>query len=226
MNNPILAVETANNRTSIALQVDGSICFHAVCPVRDNIGWLREQVTLALGEKKLRIEDLGALAVTHGPGGMTGVRVGVGFVQGLALASHIPVIAVNTLSVMAFAARGHIHNGEGGLSVALDARMDEIYVADGLLSDSDCDWLNLNDRVTTTEAEIARHGLRYLAGPGWDKVLDKDLPLGIQRIPKVIPDAADLAALAAFAEPQDARVVQVHYLRQKVAEVPARLRAN
>jgi tRNA threonylcarbamoyladenosine biosynthesis protein TsaB len=55
----------------------------------------------ALASAGITYTDLGAVAVSIGPGSFTGVRVGVATVRGLALALKIPAIGVNTLEAIA-----------------------------------------------------------------------------------------------------------------------------
>ena len=48
----------------------------------------------------LRNENLGAIAVSLGPGMFTSLRVGLSLVKGIALVNNTPVVAVNTLDVI------------------------------------------------------------------------------------------------------------------------------
>lgn len=64
------------------------------------------------------LRQIGAIAVTHGPGTFTGVRTGVAAARALALAAGIPTISVSSLRVIAAGARS---SGNGALVAALAA---------------------------------------------------------------------------------------------------------
>ena len=68
----------------------------------------------------VKLADLGAIVVAHGPGSFTGIRVGVSAVKGLAEPGRIPVVAVSRLAVLAAKA------GVG--SAALDAHRHEVFL--------------------------------------------------------------------------------------------------
>jgi tRNA threonylcarbamoyladenosine biosynthesis protein TsaB len=56
--------------------------------------------------------DLDRIAVTTGPGGFTGVRVGIAFARGFALVHGTPVVGVETLTALALSA-GAPESGDG-----------------------------------------------------------------------------------------------------------------
>ncbi len=73
------------------------------------------------------LSELDALAFGRGPGSFTGVRIGIGIAQGLALGAELPMIGVSTLATMAQgAAQNRRHPCAGGH----DARMGEVYWAE------------------------------------------------------------------------------------------------
>jgi tRNA threonylcarbamoyladenosine biosynthesis protein TsaB len=64
---------------------------------------LAPTVAEILKRSGLEIADLKALAVALGPGSFTGLRVGIAFIKGLALARHLPLIGIPTLDIVAVA---------------------------------------------------------------------------------------------------------------------------
>ena len=81
----------------------------------------------ALKNAGLSYRDLGAVAVSVGPGSFTGVRVGVSAARGLALALKIPAIGVTTLEALAAQAREEFP--DRAVLVTLDGGREEIHAA-------------------------------------------------------------------------------------------------
>lgn len=88
---------------------------------------LMQTVAAALEAAGVGYADLGAVAVSIGPGSFTGVRVGVSTARGLALALKIPAIGVTTLE--AVAAETQKTFPDHPTLVALDAGRDHVYAA-------------------------------------------------------------------------------------------------
>ncbi|TPM39113.1 tRNA (adenosine(37)-N6)-threonylcarbamoyltransferase complex dimerization subunit type 1 TsaB [Mesorhizobium sp. B2-3-4] len=81
----------------------------------------------ALEAGRTAYSDLGAIAVSVGPGSFTGLRVGVSTARGLALALKVPAIGVTTLEALAAEAAAAFP-GRAVLA-ALDAGREEIHTA-------------------------------------------------------------------------------------------------
>ena len=83
-----------------------------------------------MADAGLGFDQLERIAVTIGPGGFTGLRVGVSAARALALATGLPVAGLSSLTVMA--ARTHVLLGAASalrpLVVAVDARRGAFYV--------------------------------------------------------------------------------------------------
>lgn len=81
----------------------------------------------ALGRAGVDYPDLGAVAVSIGPGSFTGVRVGVATARGLALALKLPAIGVGTLDAIA-AEASHGFPGRP-VMVVIEAGRGDLYAA-------------------------------------------------------------------------------------------------
>ena len=133
----ILAIDTSSAWCSVALSF-GSTPEHVV-ERHELLGPAASQhllpwITELLQQEGIRLRDLDAIAVGIGPGAFTGVRLAVAVVQGLALATHIPVAPVASLDAIAASAIDHpliqvMEDGRHQFTVAIDARMGEVYWA-------------------------------------------------------------------------------------------------
>lgn len=125
----ILAIDTATEACSVALQYKGStITRFEICP-QQHSQRLLPMVDEVLKEANITLNDLGLLAFGRGPGSFTGVRIATGMIQGLALGTGLKVAGISTLEAMAIET---VHKGEyesALIAVASDARMDEVYFA-------------------------------------------------------------------------------------------------
>lgn len=97
----VLALNTAFAACEAAVAQDGRILLERrEAMARGQDARLALFVDEALTEAGLRLEDLDRLAVVVGPGSFTGVRIGVAFARGLALALDIPCIGVSSLEAV------------------------------------------------------------------------------------------------------------------------------
>jgi tRNA threonylcarbamoyladenosine biosynthesis protein TsaB len=78
----------------------------------------------ALADAGLRWEELSRIAVGVGPGGFTGLRIGIATARALAQARGLPLVAVGSLHSLALGAAG-----AGPVLAVLDARRGEAFAA-------------------------------------------------------------------------------------------------
>jgi tRNA threonylcarbamoyladenosine biosynthesis protein TsaB len=69
-----------------------------------------------------------AIAVSAGPGSYTGLRIGISSAKGLCYGLNIPLISVDTLKIIAIAAK-KITNGQALFCPMIDARRMEVFTA-------------------------------------------------------------------------------------------------
>lgn len=122
----ILALESSAVSASVALTEDEKL----VAQSFQNCGLTHSRTLLPMAEALLQncgvtLADVDAIAVAHGPGSFTGVRIGVATVKGLALGADKPCLGVSTLDAMAHGARAL----GGRLCCVMDARAGQVYNA-------------------------------------------------------------------------------------------------
>lgn len=126
---PILALETSTSRCGVALLLQHNGAQQTIVREVDGVAGHAESLLPLVNEvlslAEITREQLGAIAFGQGPGAFTGLRVACGVAQGLGYALNIPVVPVGSLLAIAAAMPSNV----GIRVVALDARMNEIYLA-------------------------------------------------------------------------------------------------
>jgi len=81
-----------------------------------------------LTRNNILYSDLGAIAISKGPGSYTGLRIGTSTAKGLCYSLDIPLIAINTLHSMAAHAKNlYSDDFKGIFRPMIDARRMEVY---------------------------------------------------------------------------------------------------
>lgn len=126
----ILNIDTANEQASVSLALEGKIL--AVCvnkQQKDHAAWIHPAIETLFAESRYTTNDVKAIAVVAGPGSYTGLRVAMATAKGFCYALHLPLITLNTLGLMAYAASKEFVSGNVLLCPMLDARRMEVYTA-------------------------------------------------------------------------------------------------
>jgi tRNA threonylcarbamoyladenosine biosynthesis protein TsaB len=123
----ILNLETATKNCSVALAKDGKTiaCKEIAEQNFSHAEKLHVFIEELLGENHLKFSDLNAIAVSQGPGSYTGLRIGVSSAKGFCYALNIPMIAIDTLQLLA----KQIQIEEGIILPMIDARRMEVFTA-------------------------------------------------------------------------------------------------
>ncbi|SFU08338.1 tRNA threonylcarbamoyladenosine biosynthesis protein TsaB [Kosakonia arachidis] len=165
----ILAIDTATEACSVALWNDGTTFAHfELCP-REHTQRILPLVRDVLVDADLTLTQLDALAYGRGPGSFTGVRIGIGIAQGLALGAELPMIGISTLATMAQGAWRK--TGATRVLAAIDARMGEVYWAEYQRDEQGVWHGEETEAVLKPEAVSARlqqlEGQWATVGTGW-----------------------------------------------------------
>jgi tRNA threonylcarbamoyladenosine biosynthesis protein TsaB len=151
----ILAIDTSTSWLGIAIYDEAAAIFERVWKTqRRHTVELAPAVESALKECSLSISQLTALAVAQGPGSFTSLRIGMVFIKGLALAFHLPVIAVPSLDCLAYSQPGSglplicaLHAGRGKLAATRYK-----YINNEWSSEGDCQVLTAKELVNQINA--------------------------------------------------------------------------
>jgi tRNA threonylcarbamoyladenosine biosynthesis protein TsaB len=189
----ILNIETATKNCSVAIAKDGVTL---VLKEFAGEGYTHAEklhvfIEDVLQQSSLEFASLDAIAVSMGPGSYTGLRIGVSAAKGLCYALNLPLIAVDTLELLA----RKISIQDGVIIPMIDARRMEAYTA---VFDS------AYTKMRETKAEIITDGFYndieetiHLVGDGAAKYHEV-LPQGkfIYHEDAVYPSAAEMGALS------------------------------
>ncbi len=184
----VLAIDTCLGACSVAVVSDGRTVAAASEPMtrghQERLAPMAREVMLRAG---LDFAALDRIAVTVGPGSFTGLRVGLAFAKGLALALGKPCIGVGTLEALAATVAE-----PGPLAVVIDSGRGQVYLqtfkADRALSPPQV--------LSLVEAgsRLAELNGGVLSGPG--AALLSDVASAFETRPVATPDPAAVARLA------------------------------
>src|SRR2546428_3869891 len=123
----VLAIETATAAQSLVLLDEDRLLAEASYDAKGSRGGLLlPTVDHVLRKAGVAAKDLDAVAVSIGPGSLTGLRVGLATAKGLALGTGAAVVGVATLEALA---AGYEPAAEITICTLLDAYRGEVYLA-------------------------------------------------------------------------------------------------
>jgi tRNA threonylcarbamoyladenosine biosynthesis protein TsaB len=122
----ILAIESSAKAACVALCRDEFL----VAESYQNSGLTHSRTLMPLCEALLHncgvgLSEVDLIAVAHGPGSFTGLRIGLATAKGLAWSGETPCLGVSTLEAMAW----NLCGVEGVICCAMDARRQQVYNA-------------------------------------------------------------------------------------------------
>ncbi|QKT02491.1 tRNA (adenosine(37)-N6)-threonylcarbamoyltransferase complex dimerization subunit type 1 TsaB [Ectothiorhodospiraceae bacterium 2226] len=231
----LLALDTSTEACSAALLIDDTLTERYRVAPREHGQLILSMAEELLAEAGVRPAELDALAVTRGPGGFTGLRIGIGVAQGIAFAADLPVVTVSTLAALAQGAWRE-HQARRVIA-AIDARMQEVYVglyaldADEIMRPvvAECVCAAAAAPLPLEEARWLGVGTGFVADA---EVLAARYGAALAAAHPALPRARDVAVLGReglhAGEAVAADAVQPVYLRDEVArpKVPPQSQPN
>lgn len=217
----ILALDTATEACSVALSYQGNISTVDELSPRTHTQRILPMIDELLQKAGITINHVDTLVFGRGPGSFTGVRVGVGIAQGLALGANLPVVGVSNLLTMAEQAYQQL--GATEVVALIDARMGEVYFAQ--YSHDENGWHTVvNEQVCSPESAITQIQTTKqpaVVGTGWSAYRQfTEAGLDVVCTEITLPSAQFMLALAQSeieqGNTQSAFEVEPVYLRNEV----------
>ncbi len=157
----ILSIDTATPVAGVAIVDTKNVLYEAMA----NTGYKHSQTLLEMIDAAFKITGttlgaVDAIAVTSGPGSITGLRIGLAAAKGLALAADKPIIGIPTLEAMAF----DIGWMPTILCPVLNARKSEMYAA--FYQGGDRKISRLSDELALSPENLAARALLAMQETG------------------------------------------------------------
>lgn len=222
----ILCIETATVNCSVAVFVDGELK-----SIREsNTGGYSHSENLhvyikeVIDEAGIGVKGIDAVAVSRGPGSYTGLRIGVSAAKGLAYALGVPLVAVDTLKLMAISAQ---KNTKADLYIPMiDARRMEVYSA---VYDMGMDKVRDVEAVVVDEDSysfLPKDKAVCFCGDGMNKCREVIKHACVNWVDDIYPSAAMMGVeaerLYAGKCYEDVAYFEPYYLKDFVGGTPAR----
>ncbi|WP_078392371.1 tRNA (adenosine(37)-N6)-threonylcarbamoyltransferase complex dimerization subunit type 1 TsaB [Shouchella patagoniensis] len=221
----ILALDTSSYRLGIAVSNEDAVLGEYMTLLKKNHALrLMPAVEVLLEEVGLKPKELDRIAVAHGPGSYTGVRMAVTTAKTLAWSLNIPLVSISTLELMAQAGKYF----PGTVVPLIDARRQTVFTGayqyiDGELKEVLPDkhvpldeWLNELENVEGSFLFIGEDVGQYQTMI--ENVLGERLIVAEQLLANVRP--GELCVLASRKEPvKNLHSFAPEYLRLAEAEV-------
>lgn len=218
----LLAIDTATERCSVALRIDGRVIERASEQPRGHADLVLPMVESVLLEGGLKLADLEGIAYGRGPGAFTGVRIAVGVVQGLAFGAGLKTVGISNLAAVA----QQVAQPGDRVLVCMDARMEQVYWSSFARErSSDLVTALASERVDAPDA-VPDGDYTILAGTGFKAYgrLQSRLAVGGRVVHEsTLPRASDIALLAEAefraGRAKPATEAEPVYVRDQVAHV-------
>ncbi len=194
----LLALDTATDQGSLALvEEDRVLGVYALTTPGSYLQHLLPGVEALLTGTGRGLTEVGAIAVSQGPGNFTGLRIGLATAKGLAWSLNIPLVAVSTLEILAAQFPFQPHP----VGVLIDAKRQEVYLGRYRCPESQPRALQDPMRLPLDALPSRLSPPMVLTGPGltaYEEFLRDALDPGIHLAPPEMryPQTPTLARLA------------------------------
>tara|TARA_Y100000741_G_scaffold335473_1_gene293449 strand:- start:553 stop:1185 length:633 start_codon:yes stop_codon:yes gene_type:complete len=153
----LLGIESSSRKLSVGLMKDkifSELFSEKINDTANSLPILSKQL---INKALLSFEDLDAICISAGPGSFTGLRIGMSYAKGIALALNIPIVPISTFDSLAH------NNSVKKLSVLIYSHGNTFYICEynldnGKLSKSTEPKVILKENVLKLSHNIVFNG--------------------------------------------------------------------
>ena len=195
----LLHIETSTSVCSVAASENGTLLMQKINTEGMNHAKLLSVFIAEIIDYLTSLDKkIDAVSLSRGPGSYTGIRIGTATAKGLCFGYDVPLIAVDTLQVMATSAREKIEKLQNNdlLCPMIDARRMEVYdeIFSANLSSVEAVKADIIDE--NSFAEQLENQKMFFFGDGSDKCKEVITHPNAVFVPHVCPEAKYMIALA------------------------------
>jgi tRNA threonylcarbamoyladenosine biosynthesis protein TsaB len=123
-----LLIYTATAHASVCLSKNGAViaCLETT-DQKSHASFIQPAIETLCKQTGISLNNIDAISISIGPGSYTGLRVGMATAKGIAFAMGKPLIGINTLQIMAAAAKHNHPGNNSAICTLLDARRMEVF---------------------------------------------------------------------------------------------------
>jgi tRNA threonylcarbamoyladenosine biosynthesis protein TsaB len=123
-----LLIYTATAHASVCMSKNGVViaCLET-SDQKSHASFIQPAINTLTKQTGIALSSIDAIAISIGPGSYTGLRVGMATAKGIAYALGKPLIGINTLQIIAAAAKQKYPNHHSTICALLDARRMEVF---------------------------------------------------------------------------------------------------
>lgn len=128
-NKPILSIETSESLCGTCVYFSDEKYYEASIHLKNvHAEKLFETIDYVIKAAGIETNDLGAIAVSSGPGSFTGLRIGMAAAKGIAFGLSLPIIPVPTFEALALQIASQLPDGTKFI-IANKVNIEEVYYA-------------------------------------------------------------------------------------------------
>jgi tRNA threonylcarbamoyladenosine biosynthesis protein TsaB len=174
-NKPVLAIETSQSLCSVCIYYNDDHFYQAELNLKNaHAEKIFSLIDHVLNTAGISFPELGAVAVSSGPGSFTGLRIGMSAAKGIAFGADLPIIPVPTFEALALQISEFLAEGSEFV-IANKVNMEELYYSKFKVLNNSFIFTENLKIIKKEELELNTPGLLFFGNaPGINRLASPD----------------------------------------------------